>query len=136
MGERCSRHRISPDSAGRAATPRRHCASGSRARARASVNIVHKLIFWYLPRCTSTSHGSRMPPLSQGWLMAVNYKIDSIRSGHYDSDRHAAWYAGRPWVSNYPAFMQRDIDIAPDATILALMRGACVEYADRVAFEL
>ena len=68
--------------------------------------------------------------------MAVNYKIDSIRSGHSESDRHAAWYAGRPWAANYPDFMRRDIDIAPDATILALMRGACAEYADRVAFEL
>src|SRR3982751_1474505 len=74
--------------------------------------------------------------LSQGWLMAVNYKIYSIASGNYESDRHAAWYAGRPWVTQYPHFMRRDIDIAPDATILALMRAACVEYADRVAFEL
>jgi long-chain acyl-CoA synthetase len=68
--------------------------------------------------------------------MAVNYKIDSIRSGNYESDRHAAWYDGRPWAAHYPAFMRRDIDIAPDATILALMRAACAEYADRVAFEL
>jgi len=68
--------------------------------------------------------------------MAVNYKIDSIPSGNYDSDRHAAWYAGRPWTQHYPDFMRRDIDIAPDATMLALMRGACTEYAGRVAFEL
>ncbi len=77
-----------------------------------------------------------MALLSLGWLMAVNYKIESIRSANCESDRRAAWYAGRPWTARYPDFMRRDIDIAPDATILALMRAACVEYAGRVAFEL
>lgn len=53
-----------------------------------------------------------------------------------EAENAAAWYARRPWTAHYPGFMRRDLDVAPDETMLSLLLDSCERYADRVAFEL
>ena len=48
----------------------------------------------------------------------------------------AAWYASRPWTARYPDNLPREIRVAPDQTMLALLQEACARHADLVAFEL